>query len=167
MKFNRSEIMRNAWNIRRESGCTMSIALKKAWAVAKKGNKMFTEETLKNFIRCEKYNFDSHEEALKTFSAGLNIPTITGRSDKQVSYAESLRNRVLYNMMYATNDYMELIFEAMCVRSLSPEELADNAKEYNETVEEYIRNYIAYNSSPEIYLALTECDAGKLIDGLR
>ena len=111
--------MRNAWNIRRESGCTMSVALKKAWAVAKKGNKMFTEETLKNFIRYEKYNFDSREKALKTFSAGLNIPTITGRSDKQVSYAESLRNRVLYNMMYATNDYMELIFEAMCVRSLS------------------------------------------------
>lgn len=40
MKFNRSEIMRNAWTIRRESGYTMSAALKKAWAVAKKGIEM-------------------------------------------------------------------------------------------------------------------------------
>lgn len=167
MKYDRRAIMKNAWNIRRESGCTMSAALKMAWTVVKKGNTMFTEETLKNFIRREKYEFSSREEALKTFSAGLNIPAITGRTDKQVNYAESLRNRVLYNMMDAPNDRLELIFEAMCIRSLSPEELAENAKECNETVEEYIKNYIAYNSSPEIYLTLTESNAGKLIDGLR
>ncbi len=35
MKYDRRSIMKNAWEIRRESGCTMSAALKKAWAVAK------------------------------------------------------------------------------------------------------------------------------------
>ena len=40
MKYDRRAIMKNAWTIRRESGCTMSAALKKAWAVAKKGNSM-------------------------------------------------------------------------------------------------------------------------------
>ena len=35
MKYDRRAIMKNAWNIRRESGCTMSAALKKAWTVAK------------------------------------------------------------------------------------------------------------------------------------
>lgn len=40
MKYDRRAIMNNAWTIRRESGCTMSAALKKAWAVAKKGNEM-------------------------------------------------------------------------------------------------------------------------------
>lgn len=167
MKYDRRAIMKNAWAIRRESGCTMSAALKKAWAVAKKGNEMFNEESLKNFIRREKYEFSSREEALKAFAAGLNVPTITGRSDKQLRYAESLRNRALYTMMDATNDDMELIFEAMCIRSLTPEELYENAKEYNETVEGFVRNYIASNSSQYIWLALTESDAGKLIDGLR
>ena len=46
MKFNRSEIMRNAWTIRRESGCTMSAALKKAWAVAKKGIEMSKKDQI-------------------------------------------------------------------------------------------------------------------------
>ncbi len=37
MKYDRRSIMKTAWGIRRESGCTMSAALKKAWAVAKEG----------------------------------------------------------------------------------------------------------------------------------
>ena len=35
MKYDRRAIMKNAWTIRRESGCTMAAALKKAWTVAK------------------------------------------------------------------------------------------------------------------------------------
>lgn len=35
MKYNKSEIMKNAWEIRKTSGVTMSVALKKAWNVAK------------------------------------------------------------------------------------------------------------------------------------
>ena len=35
MKYNRAEIMKMAWAIRRESGCTMSTALKTAWAATK------------------------------------------------------------------------------------------------------------------------------------
>lgn len=35
MKFNRSEIMRNAWNLVRTAHVTMSVALKSAWATAK------------------------------------------------------------------------------------------------------------------------------------
>lgn len=35
MKYNKSEIMKNAWNIRRTIRCTMSAALRKAWANAK------------------------------------------------------------------------------------------------------------------------------------
>lgn len=44
MKYNKSEIMKNAWNIRRATGCTMSAALVKAWANAKAPAK--TVETL-------------------------------------------------------------------------------------------------------------------------
>ena len=37
-KFNKSEIMRNAWNIRRNANVNMSIAMKAAWALAKAVN---------------------------------------------------------------------------------------------------------------------------------
>lgn len=33
--FNKSEIMRNAWAIRRTANVSMSVALKSAWALAK------------------------------------------------------------------------------------------------------------------------------------
>ena len=33
--YNKSEIMRNAWNIRKTANVSMSVALKSAWAVAK------------------------------------------------------------------------------------------------------------------------------------
>lgn len=33
--YNKSEIMRNAWNIRKAANVSMSVALKSAWAVAK------------------------------------------------------------------------------------------------------------------------------------
>lgn len=37
--YNRHEIMKNAWNIRRTAGVSMSVALKAAWALAKAVNK--------------------------------------------------------------------------------------------------------------------------------
>ena len=37
--YNRHEIMKNAWNIRRTAGVSMSVALKSAWALAKAINK--------------------------------------------------------------------------------------------------------------------------------
>lgn len=38
MKYNLSEIMRNAWNIRRNANVDMSTALKAAWSLAKAMN---------------------------------------------------------------------------------------------------------------------------------
>ena len=38
-KYNLSEIMRNAWNIRRVNNVSMSTALRAAWALAKAMNK--------------------------------------------------------------------------------------------------------------------------------
>lgn len=46
MKYDRRAIMKNAWIIRRESGCTMSAALKKAWTVAKEGNEMSKKDAI-------------------------------------------------------------------------------------------------------------------------
>lgn len=42
MKYNKSEIMSNAWAIRRQIGCTMSDALKKSWASAKASLRAFS-----------------------------------------------------------------------------------------------------------------------------
>ena len=64
MKYDRRAIMINAWSIRRESGCTMSAALKKAWAVAK-------------------------EDSMKE----LTLATMTG-SEKQIAWATDILNGI-------------------------------------------------------------------------
>ena len=55
MKYNLSEIMKNAWAIRRNENTNMSSALKKAWAQAKKKE---AEELEHSEIKAlvEKYN---------------------------------------------------------------------------------------------------------------
>lgn len=40
MKYNKSEIMKNAWIIVRECKCTISVALKRAWEKAKEAFKL-------------------------------------------------------------------------------------------------------------------------------
>lgn len=39
MKYNKSEIMRTAWAIRKNEKTSMSVALVKAWAIAKSGKR--------------------------------------------------------------------------------------------------------------------------------
>lgn len=43
-KYNKSEIMKNAWTMVKEVGLTISTALKKAWAIAKGTVKTLKEE---------------------------------------------------------------------------------------------------------------------------
>lgn len=44
MKYNKSKIMKRAWEIRRKTGCNMSDALKKAWLRAKRRAERAAEE---------------------------------------------------------------------------------------------------------------------------
>lgn len=90
MKYNRSEIMRNAWNIRRESGCTMSAALKKAWAVAKEAK---MEE--------------------------LKIAEMTG-SEKQIAWAHNIISIPYQRMMNDADIFADGVHDdmaAICVKA--------------------------------------------------
>ena len=41
--FNKSQIMKQAWNITKKAGCSFSTALKNAWKIAKFENEMFAK----------------------------------------------------------------------------------------------------------------------------
>ena len=78
MKYDRRAIMKNAWTIRRESGCTMSAALKKAWTVAK-------------------------EEKMEE----IKIAEMTG-SEKQVNWATDIIRLPYNNMMHQADHFTKL-----------------------------------------------------------
>lgn len=62
-KYNLSNIMKNAWAIRRELLITMSAALKKAWAIAKEAKKMLGSE------KQIKWATEIRANVVKTFQA--------------------------------------------------------------------------------------------------
>ncbi len=67
MKYNKSEIMKNAWAIRRKENVSMSSALKKAWAQAKRKEE---NEMVKTEIEAliKKYQLVIHNGKLGTFA---------------------------------------------------------------------------------------------------
>lgn len=65
MKYNKSKIMSRAWSIRRITGCTMSTALKQAWAEAKKPSFYVKDWFMKKeFTRHERFAIDDAEPEL-------------------------------------------------------------------------------------------------------
>lgn len=71
-KYNKSEIMKNAWAIRKAYNVSMSEALKKAWAAAKspkEENNMQTE-AIKNLI--SKYNLTVVDGKVRTYARNVN-----------------------------------------------------------------------------------------------
>lgn len=67
MKYNKSEIMKNAWTIRRKENANMSSALKKAWAQAKRKEE---NDMVKTEIKAliDKYQLVMHNGKLGTFA---------------------------------------------------------------------------------------------------
>lgn len=65
MKYNKSEIMKNAWTIRRTENTNMSSALKKAWAMAKnKEENNMENEKIKAII--DKWHLERRGEMIGT-----------------------------------------------------------------------------------------------------
>lgn len=63
MKYNRSEIMRRAWEIKRKNtDCTFSECLKKSWAIAKED--LVVETTLQKAVKKAQALIDSNDYRL-------------------------------------------------------------------------------------------------------
>ena len=65
-KYNLSNIMSNAWAIRRRLVVTMSVALKRAWEIAKETKKMVGTE------KQVKWASEIRSNIIKTFQAVIN-----------------------------------------------------------------------------------------------
>lgn len=65
-KYNLSEIMKSAWTIRRRLVVTMSVALKRAWEIAKETKKMVGTE------KQVKWASEIRSNIIKTFQAVIN-----------------------------------------------------------------------------------------------
>lgn len=98
-----------------------------------------------------------------------NLPEIGGKSEKQIKYAQDLRDRfvaqIIDGVKYGTHKNMTENYLA-CV-NITDEEREACAKEDGMTVGEYTKELDSYIATLQLHIVLTETNAGKIIDALR
>lgn len=102
-------------------------------------------------------NITNLEKILK--ENGIELPVISGVSDKQIAYADSLRRRVILNQ----RDYIAPLLS--CVNN--PAETKQVAMENNITEDEVIKRILKYYHIEDLYVALYATDAHSIIDSLK
>lgn len=99
-----------------------------------------------------------------------NLPKIDGKSEKQIKYAQDLRNvfvfRFVDGVRCRTSD-KEIAEDYLAFINLTAEEREACAKESGMTVEEYNSEVNDYINTLALHVVLNETNASKIIDKLR
>lgn len=129
----------------------------------------FEEYAAAHYTECRKcyrarvaaQNADKAETVIEKY----NMPTITGVSEKQINYANTLRNRFLANISDSKIEKaIYLISDDRCKQKM--QELAD--KRFNGDLKKArFAMFFDYGLDDNIAVLLTESNAGKIIDALK
>lgn len=103
----------------------------------------------------------SQEQAKEVAEMGLDLPVIEGVSDRQIAYAESLRNKELCNYRKSINNYKQImdIFKT--------EEFADACAKEGCDPETKQIELIKYYGFEILHTIFTESSARNIIDALK
>lgn len=107
----------------------------------------------------------ANADKAKTVIEKYNMPTITGVSEKQINYANTLRDRFLANTSDSKIEKaIYLINDDRCKQKM--QELAD--KRFNGDLKKArFALFMNYGLDDNIVVLLTESNAGKIIDALK
>lgn len=124
------------------------------------------------------------EEYISDFSQQHPLPEIQGVSEKQIAYADSLRNKFIAKKMLACKVDVNRFFDVAahaCLETLKPgdvEKLQQAAEEAGQTFDDYFADFRAdfirkftglmqTADAKNVELIFRESNASKLIDALR
>lgn len=97
-----------------------------------------------------------------------NLPTINGKSEKQIKFAQNLRDRYVSNLLNLIKwGKCEMADEYLSYINMTGEEIKECAEADGLTVEEYTEEVANYLETLHIHIILTETDASKIISALR
>ena len=103
------------------------------------------------------------EERCKALAAEYNLPEITGVSDKQIAFAESLRGRYLTNYEAELEKLTEIMRE---LRTEHRAELDAMLTKLGKTEDEFFAQRSHKRGLGKAYTVLTTGDARQIIDAL-
>ena len=116
-KYNKSEIMKRAWELVKKAGMTISSGLKKAWIEAKKGIKKVEnkEEVLKiikrRHIRLEKKIIDGVEKEM----IAISKTQVRYKSKEEIDFVKKNRIQIIETIKRRekfANDFVKLYKDA-------------------------------------------------------
>lgn len=115
--------------------------------------------------RKERQERDAAALQAKLEELGISLPTIEGVSDKQIAYAQSVRERYLAGHLNLLSDYGK-------VHQLlnDPEQLAAYARsceEHGITLDEGIQQNLEYLRLTKVHLLVTSASAREILDKVR
>lgn len=155
-KYNLRKIMKAAWDFKRALGLTMSEALKKSWAAAKAAISRKKEmESMETVV------FEN------VIGARVELPVIVGVSDKQIKYAEDLRQKYLSGHPYELKKWVADTREYMA--NLDMDELHEAAVADGISDKEAINRLLSHYcyTGYKFWVAISEANASKIIDNLK
>lgn len=119
-----------------------------------------------NYTLCEdcyrEYRRETRAGKAAPLLAELGLPPITGQSEKQIRYAEDLRNKAL------TEHPDEMRELGSWYRRAKAGELDERSKELGQTPEEIIHDCLEGSAWPVKWCVIFEsCEARRIIDALR
>lgn len=148
------------------ANCTCSVCGEKFGKVAFKNNKAqadsWKEWAEEHFTICPECYRKQQSEKGEALGAELGLPQITGKSDKQIAYAASLRAKFLSNGGASEISRVRKLMAAM-----TPEKVHAAAEKNGVSEEAVIRRNLEYRALGQAYIVAYETDAGKIIDALR
>lgn len=103
------------------------------------------------------------EERGKALAAKYNLPEITGVSDKQIAFAETLRGRYLTNSEHELEKLTEIMHE---LRTEHRAELDAMLTKLGQTEDEFFAQRSCKRGLGKAYTVLTTGDARQIIDAL-
>ena len=103
------------------------------------------------------------EERGKALAAEYNLPEITGVSDKQIAFAESLRGRYLTNYEHELEKLTEIMHE---LRTEHRAELDAMLTKLGQTEDEFFAQRSHKRGLGKAYTVLTTGEARQIIDAL-
>ena len=103
------------------------------------------------------------EERCKALAAEYNLPEITGVSDKQIAFAESLRGRYLTNHEAELEKLTEIMHAP---RTAPPADLDAILTQLGQTEDEFFAQRSHKRGLGKAYTVLTTGDARQIIDAL-
>ena len=104
-----------------------------------------------------------HAERCQALAAEYNLPEITGVSDKQIAFAESLRGRYLTSSEHELKKLTEIMHE---LRTEHRAELDAMLAKLGQTEDEFFAQRSHKRGLGKAYTVLTTGDARQIIDAL-